>query len=113
MWELSANKTHHADMVEDLLEAVVAQLASPDLQVCHQLFAPISMQLMVHRWRHAPDLEAVLACADLQSCLTNMLLEAQSYRCMRGGQWFRQGCMSTPEGAFHDRHHARCHKTAR
>ena len=33
MWELSVNKTHHADMVEDLIEALVAQLASPDLQV--------------------------------------------------------------------------------
>ena len=34
MWELSVNKAHHADMVEDLLEALVAQLACPDLQVC-------------------------------------------------------------------------------
>ena len=67
MWELSVNKTHHADMVEDLLEAVVAQLASPDLQVCHQLLAPVPMHLLVNSWRHAPDLEAVLACTDLQS----------------------------------------------
>lgn len=34
MWELSVNKAHHADMIEDLLEALVAQLAGPDLQVC-------------------------------------------------------------------------------
>lgn len=33
MWELSVNKLHHADMVEDLLEALVAQLANADLQV--------------------------------------------------------------------------------
>lgn len=66
MWELSVNKTHHADMVEDLLEALVAQLASPDLQVCHQLPAPISMHLLVHRWGHAPDWEAVLTCTELQ-----------------------------------------------
>lgn len=33
MWELSVNKVHHADMVEDLLEALVAQLANADLQV--------------------------------------------------------------------------------
>ena len=36
MWELSVNKAHHADMVEDLLEALVTQLACSDLQVgCH------------------------------------------------------------------------------
>lgn len=33
VWELSVNKLHHADMVEDLLEALVAQLANADLQV--------------------------------------------------------------------------------
>ena len=33
VWELSVNKVHHADMVEELLEALVAQLANPDLQV--------------------------------------------------------------------------------
>ena len=33
MWELSVNKRHHVDMVEDLLEALVAQLANADLQV--------------------------------------------------------------------------------
>ena len=33
MWELSVNKAHHADIVENLLEALVAQLACPDLQV--------------------------------------------------------------------------------
>ena len=52
MWELSVNKAHHADMVEDLLEAVVAQLASPDLQVCHHLLAPIWVHLMMHNWGH-------------------------------------------------------------
>ena len=34
LWELSVNKMYHADLVEDLLEALVAQLACPDLQVC-------------------------------------------------------------------------------
>ena len=33
MWELSVNKVHHADMVEDLLEALVTQLGNTDLQV--------------------------------------------------------------------------------
>lgn len=33
VWELSVNKVHHADMVEDLLEALVAQLANADTQV--------------------------------------------------------------------------------
>ena len=37
MWELSVNKMHHADMVEDLLEALVAQLANTDLQVDHHI----------------------------------------------------------------------------
>lgn len=35
LWELSVNKAYHADLVEDLLEALVAQLACPDLQVSH------------------------------------------------------------------------------
>lgn len=35
VWELSVNKVHHADMVEELLEALVAQLANSDLQVSY------------------------------------------------------------------------------
>lgn len=37
LWELSVNKAYHADLVEDLLEALVAQLACPDLQVSSHL----------------------------------------------------------------------------
>lgn len=33
LWELSVNKAYHADLVEDLLEALVPQLACSDLQV--------------------------------------------------------------------------------
>lgn len=33
LWELSVNKAYHADLLEDLLEALVTQLASPELQV--------------------------------------------------------------------------------
>ena len=42
LWELSVNKMYHADMVEDLLEALVAQLACPDLQVSptHHMLQP-------------------------------------------------------------------------
>lgn len=51
VWELSVNKLHHADMVEDLLEALVAQLPNADLQVrwlvasaTARQFTPLLMQ---------------------------------------------------------------------
>ncbi|KAL0031473.1 hypothetical protein WJX77_002181 [Trebouxia sp. C0004] len=52
MWELSVNKAHHADMVEDLLEALLVQLACPDLQVVQAAAAAVWGCATSSRTRH-------------------------------------------------------------
>ncbi|KAL3152292.1 hypothetical protein ABBQ32_001363 [Trebouxia sp. C0010 RCD-2024] len=52
VWELSVNKVHHADMVEELLEALVAQLANSDLQVVQAAAAAVWGCAISSRTRH-------------------------------------------------------------